>query len=528
MKFTKRYFRLCSFVLSLLLTVGIFAACGDEETGSQSLTSSADETSQSPASEYTDKDGNYVAKTSGKTYQGKTVTFLTCGVDPTYNSELMYNDYKNPGPTTNLKEQIPEVINQAYQDRNDLVEEQLDIVIEEEYVLDPKRKNAEMVSRIREDNYAFTASYQVVVPCLYDGATLAQDGQLVNLYDLPEIQMDAPWWDQVFHEEVTIGGQLYFTIGDIGTTNKSSTAALTYNKTLYSEYHLDTKYGGTPYDFVRNGTWTLDLALQLTQELSSDLDENGIINYKDLVGWSGQLDDMWSLFYGSGSKLASTDTADGYPVLTAYSERSAGAMEKMQTLVQDDLHYISANDYFGDAQWPSLLLRDNFIAGNSLFYNGSLNTPIDLGGMEDDYGLVPMPKGDESQETYYSLVNPWVSTCFAVPISVPEDERQMVSDLLNAMGAASGNIVADAYLEQCLEYMKTRDDDTIDMIENYILPGRGCDIGMIFSWGGLDTLLHDMASQQIGTFNSNYQAKESVAQTALDETNNFFRNLATQ
>ena len=143
--------------------------------------------------------------------------------------------------------------------------------------------------------------------------------------------------------------------------------------------------------------------------------------------------------------------------------------------------------------------------------------------MDDEFGLVPIPKGDENQDTYYSLVNPWVSTCFGVPISLAEDDFVMISDFLNAMGAASANIVAPAYIEQCLEEMKSRDDDTIEMIEDYILPGRGCDIGMVFAWGGLDTLLHDMASQPAGTFASQYETKEAMAQKALDETVAFFK-----
>jgi hypothetical protein len=149
---------------------------------------------------------------------------------------------------------------------------------------------------------------------------------------------------------------------------------------------------------------------------------------------------------------------------------------------------------------------------------------MELGGMDDDFGLVPIPKGDEEQDTYYSLVNPWVSTCFAVPISLAESDYLMISDFLNAMGAASANIVAPAYIEQCLEDMKSRDDDTIEMIEDYILPGRGCDIGMIFAWGGLDALLQTMASQPVGTFSSQYEAKESAAQAALEETVNFFKD----
>ena len=94
------------------------------------------------------------------------------------------------------------------------------------------------------------------------------------------------------------------------------------------------------------------------------------------------------------------------------------------------------------------------------------------------------------------------------------------------MGAASANFTGPAYLKQCLEYMKVRDDDTVDMIENYILPGRGCDVGMMYQWGGLDQLLQTMASQPAGSFASNYQSKESSAKNAMADTINYFKSLA--
>ena len=505
---------LCLFLALLLCFAILLTACGEEEESSEEGSKEQSEASFDPESEFKDANGNYVGKMSG-TYGGRVVKFLTCGVNQDHNSEIIYNEYE-PGTADSSK--MIEVVNRAQGDRIDMTEQLLDIEIEEEYVYDGQRKNALMCSRIRGDNLTLTADYQVVVPCLYDGATLAQEGALINLYDLPGIQMNAPWWDQVFNDEATIAEQLYFTIGDIGNINKSSTAALTFNKSLYERNKLTEKYGGLPYDLVRNGTWTLDVVLQMTKEISEDLDPNGVIDYKDQYGWGGQLDDMWSIFYGSGSKIATTKTADGYPELCMYSERSSVVMEKLQSLVQDDLHYVSANDFFGVVQWPTVLLQDNFIAGNSLFYNGSMATPIELGEMEDAYGLLPIPKGDDTQDTYYSLVNPWTSTCFAVPKSLPEKDYQLVADLFNVMGAVSKNIVAPAYLNQCLEYMKTRDDDTIDMIENYILPGRGCDVGMIFAWGGLDELLHQMASNAPGTFRSSYEAKAASAQSALDET----------
>lgn len=507
---------LCLLLVCVLCFALLLTACGEEEDeSSETPAGESSEVSFDPESEFKDANGNYAGKTSGNTYEGRTIKFLLAGVNPTYNSEILYNEYE---PGTADSDKMTEVVNRAQGDRIDMVEQILGVTIEEEYIYDGRRKNAEMCSRIRGDNLTLTADYQIVVPCLYDGATLSQEGALLNLYELPGIQLNAPWWDQVFNKECTIAGQLYFTIGDIGNVNKSSTAALTFNKSLYQRYKLDEKYGGLPYDLVRNGTWTIDIAIQMTKEIKEDLDSSGNIDYKDMYGWGGQLDDMWSLFYGSGSKIATTDTASGYPEICMYSERSAAIMEKMQSLVQDKDHYVSANDYFSVVQWPTVLLRDNFIAGNSLFYNGSMATPIELGEMEDAYGLLPIPKGDVEQDLYYSLVNPWTSTCFAVPYSLPESDYEMVADFLNVIGAVSKNLVAPAYLEQCLENMKSRDEDTIDMIENYILPGRGCDIGMIFAWGGLDELLHTMASNAPGTFNSSYQALAGTAQTALDET----------
>lgn len=515
--------RICCFVLVLMLCIGLFAAC----TGDEPAESSAPATSEPTVShgEYEDENGRYVAQTSGNTYEGRTFTFLVCSVNTTYESELLRNDYSEPLHDIAESSRMPDVLNRAIGDRTDYVEEQLDIKFKEEFVYETKRVGGTMAERIRQDAIAFVADYQIVVPCLYDGALLSQENFFVDLNSIPGLQMKAPWWDQAFNDEMTIDGKLFFTIGDIGTGNKSSTAALTWNKSLYERYNLADKYKGTPYDFVRNGTWTIDLAVTLAKEFSEDLNQDGQIDYQDLVGWEGQLDDMWSLFYGSGARIATSQgTADGYPQLVMYSERNASMMEKIQNLVLDPKHFVNANNYFGVVQWPTVLTRDNFISGNVLFFNGNMATPLELGGMEDDYGLLPIPKGDEGQETYNSLVNPWTSTCFAVVKSVSESDLTMVADVLNAMGAASANILAPVYLDQCLETMKSRDDDTKEMIEKYILPGRSTDIGLVYQWGGLGTMLQNMATEaNRGQFTSTYQSMEAAAQAALEETINAFK-----
>ncbi len=524
---TRNMLRACCLTLILLLCFGVFAACGKDESENSSGASSETSSSTVSRSEYQDENGNYVAETSGKNYGGATFTFLVCTVNKTYQSEIVKNDYDLPQYQVNEEDRMLSTLNDAIGDRTDFVEEQIGVEIEEIYVDSDSRPGGAMSTRIRQDSMVFEADYQIVVPCLYDSALLAQENIFLDLNSIPGLQINAPWWDEAFNKEMTIDNKLFFTIGDIGIVNKSATAALTWNKSLYERYGLTEKYGGTPYDFVRDGTWTIDLAYQMTQEFSEDLNNDGVINYEDRVGWEGQLDDMWSLFYGAGARIASAqNSSDGYPELTMYNERNATVMEKIQNLVLDSTHYISANDYFGQGgvEWPSILTQNNFIAGNALFFNGDMTIPLVLGNMEDDYGLVPIPKGDEEQEGYNSLVNPWSATCFAVPRWVPEDQREMVADVLNVMGAASANLLAPVFLDQCLETMKSRDADMKDMIDNYILPGRSTDIGLVFRWGELDTLLHSMAEDaNKGQFSSAYQEKESAAQAALEETINAFK-----
>lgn len=518
--------RVCSlFLASVLACLFLLTACGSE-TQEQSSTpqtesqSSTDDPGYDPI--YQDADGNYVAKTSGKTYEGKTVTFLTTNVNPTYNSEILKNDPSSPYYAAN--EALPDVINNALGQRIALVEERLGLTIEEEFLHDPHRLNGKFIERVRMDAINLMPTYQIITPCFYDAATMAQEGLLLNLFSLPGIQMQAPWWDQVFNEEMTIAGQLYFAIGDIGINSKANSAALLFNKQMYTDLGLTEKYNGTPYDLVRSGKWTLDVVLALTREVSEDITPDGTIDYKDRYGWGGQEGDMHCLFYASSAKLASTKTADGYPMLTAFSERNSRVVEKIQNLMQDDRHYVSADDFFGVVQWPSVLLENNFIAGNSLFFSGNLNTPIELGEMSDPFGMVPSPKGDEEQAEYRSLVSPWGSSCFAVPKTLPDEDKEMIADLLNEMGAVSANIVSRAYVEQCVEYMKTRDEETIEMIEQYILPGRGCDIGLIYGWGNIGTMLRNMCNSPVGTYSSAYQEIEGAAQAALNETINFFKN----
>ncbi len=440
-------------------------------------------------------------------YEGETITFLTCGPNQTHESEIVFNN----GEGNTDVEHMSAIVNEGIANRNNLTEERFGIKIVEEYIYDSKRMNGDFYNRVRTDSMSEDVlPYQVLVPCLYDGANLAVAGYLADLNSIESIDLSMPWWSQSINEECTINDKLYFQLSDIGHVSSGSVPALAFNKKWIETYDLE-----DPYQLVRDGKWTIDKAIEMTKTHFDDVDGNNKIDYNDEFGWAGQLDDMWSLFYGSGEKIASIGS-DGLPYISIFNSRSASVVEKMQELTQDKEHYVCANDYFSVAQWPTTLTMKAFIEGRCLFFNGALSSTGEYADMKDDFGLLPIPKFDEAQSTYHALANPWVSTCFCIPKKV--SDKEMIGTILEYMGAVSKNEIETEYINQVLQYQKTRDEQSFEMIKNYILPYKGCDAGFIFKWGDLDSELQKMRDAQKGSFASAYDAVKEKAQTALEET----------
>ena len=451
-------------------------------------------------------------------YSGETVTFLTCGVNKEYESEIVFNTYTDDG----LTQTMPDALNNAIQDRNDILLSTLGVQLKEVKIHSPNRVGGEMYQEIYRSRAAGLAEYDVVVPCLYDGAKLATQDLLLDLNAIPELDMKAEWWNQEFNKSMTFAGQLYYSIGEIGHVNKNSTAALYFNLELWNKNKMSDDFGGTPYDLVRKNKWTFDVAHEAARTISRDVNEDGMITYKDEFGWGGQDDDLWSIFHASGEKIAQPD-ANGMPIITIYNTRTATLMEKLQDLVQSRSYYVCANEYFGESDTPTVLVRGGFTEGRCLFFNDAIGEIINIGKeMEEHFGVVPVPKADAIQDSYHSLINPWVSTCFAIPSMVSPDRVEMIAKTLNVMGEASMTTVTTSYAE-ILNYMKTRDDDSKEMLNEYIIPNRSCDVGMVYKWGELDILLQKMRIYPKGSFQSHVQTQKKAAEAQMNEMIAFYK-----
>ena len=80
------------------------------------------------------------------------------------------------------------------------------------------------------------------------------------------------------------------------------------------------------------------------------------------------------------------------------------------------------------------------------------------------YGVIPMPKFDEKQDSYHTLLHDQF-TVIAIPTTVKDQRLHMVSAVLEAMASASYNTVRPAYYETTLRTKIAQDPQSAAMMD---------------------------------------------------------------
>ena len=112
--------------------------------------------------------------------------------------------------------------------------------------------------------------------------------------------------------------------------------------------------------------------------------------------------------------------------------------------------------------------------------------------MTDDYGIVPMPKYDESQEEYISPVALWA---YFLTVPVTHADLDTSSKILDAMSYVSYRDIVPVYYDIVLQVKNIRDEETSDMLD-IISSTRTYLTAYAFGWGqGLRDGINSMIRQ---------------------------------
>ena len=138
-----------------------------------------------------------------------------------------------------------------------------------------------------------------------------------------------------------------------------------------------------------------------------------------------------------------------------------------------------------------------------------------LRGMTDDFGIIPVPKQDETQTDYITTISPWVSRYIAMPTTCGSPE--MAGAVVDAMSRESANTVVPAYFDNLLNQKIARDQDSIEMLKD-IFSSVVYDIGSVFNWGGIWDLQYTFFNTKQTDYAGFYEKYAGKVEAAMQKT----------
>ena len=143
-----------------------------------------------------------------------------------------------------------------------------------------------------------------------------------------------------------------------------------------------------------------------------------------------------------------------------YNEHTVDVFNKLYDFVNnnDSSFILDPNLDHAGGQWLSKI----FVEDRALFMTYTLDMTDMLRDMKSDFGILPMPKYNETQKNYMSHSYDGASI-FAVPVSASDYEFS--GAMLDAMSAESKYTVIPAFYDLKLMTKVTRDDDSAEMLD---------------------------------------------------------------
>ena len=434
--------RALAILLASLMLLPALAACGEADdpadTTAPSQTTSAEEGEDTiPADELPDD----------LKYDGEKITFISVNA----------MDYD---------ELTGDAVEDAVFERNKAVEERLDVEIE---VIHEETPIDKVITAVSSGN----TDYDVMVELCWRAAPKFTGNYFYNLRNTEYLDFEKPWWNQSFTDVVTYNDITFGVTGAMVLSLYRRTYVTVFNKDLFKNANQTYLY-----EYVENGSWTLDKQASLVPLFHQD---NGNAK-KDMVGdiYGFVSNDFIFVdpYWASCEVEIIRKDANGDYEWVFESAKLHDMAEKVLALYYGtgDAAYIENDDY--QAEQTVMTVFSGGYAAMGTMVIQMLEEPA-MRQMEQEYGVVPIPKYSEDQKTYYSQMHDGF-TVACLPNTVKADRADMLSAVLEAMSSISYRIVRPAYYETTLRTKLAQDPQSAAMMD-LIMDNIRIDAGFVYS-----------------------------------------------
>ncbi len=285
---------------------------------------------------------------------------------------------------------------------------------------------------------------------------------LTNVENYTVIDLDQPWWTPSLRDTFAINGAIYFLNGAISTSNYQDTYCVLFNKEVAKDYGIDED---ELYKLASDGKWTFDKMVEIAEAaIPTNENGSGVYRYAEPIGYG--------IMLGLGIQMTKFDK-DGIPYVDAQiSAEVSNLADKVSAIMGDDTQtanrkYHSVGGYMNmeevDKKYGYESFSDLFADGKSLFIFSSTIDAAALREKDVQFGVLPMPKGSEKQESYVCQASPWGSFQVFVPKCTKDADTTDV--ILEAMAALGYKYIKPAYYDKILKSRSTHDRASKEMID---------------------------------------------------------------
>ena len=419
-------------MLALLMSCSSLIACGDTTPSGSDDTSPADTTTV----EETTADPGPQLEIPQSNFDGHKVTYL------------MVTDYDKNFKLCVANED-GETLNDAGYKRELAVKELLNVTFGSYQVA-----AAEVSKTLAAAVQAGVTDYEIVLPHGSNGtAAIVTNGSLLDWNSLNHVDFTKPWWNASMQNSLSIGDKLMYASGDLVITWQG-TQAILFNK----DYLIGEKAKENLYQLVLDGKWTFDKMMDLSKGVAQDLNGDSKMGPEDRYGLLTPLNNttVRTFAYGFG-ETGAVKNEQGCPVLGYSSARMATVVDKLYAVTHSpDAYY----DNYGSTTYHESVYRSILDSGRAFL------TMLDIGGLynflrdiEFEFGILPLPKLDETQEQYYTFCGAGI---IGIPVNTVNPDRTAI--VMEALQYYSYEHVRPAFFDIVLQNKALRDKESYEMM----------------------------------------------------------------
>ncbi len=347
----------------------------------------------------------------------------------------------------------------AIYERNEAVMERCNI----EFRLDPIAGTWEdrdsFTSVIRTNSVLPVNEYDLIATHQAYLVSMTLEGAGWDFTQLDNIDVNKKWWSKTYYDECNYNGAIYMMYGDIAYTLYEYLEVIFFNEQTAENLNL-----GDLYDLALEGNWTFDKLQEYTKKVTTNMDaaedsrEYGLISNTH----------SHRAFGSSFNVQLAPVTADG---IHEFSILIDPDQEEVLQAIADFIVETPNVFYDKGVYTAEEVLDPIFAEGRALFYTQKLGQSGYLKGeMKDDYGLLPFPKYNETQQNYRSEICDEVTAILAPYNCKNPDMTGTVTEMLSML---SYQEVIDEYYGEKLKYQSFNNPKcvaTLDLIRDSFAP----------------------------------------------------------